>query len=160
MDRDCLKEYIGDGRQNRQKGFTLLEVLIAVLVLSVGLLGVAALQMKSMQSAHLSYQRSIANLAAQDAVERLWVALGSASNECPDPDDASYPVEDAWRSHWSGKLPGMSSVSTITRGSTVRCEYTILVAWDDDRFVGIDGSGEAVSSLTYVIQLPGREPEP
>ncbi len=154
-DRDYLKGGIGG---DRQKGFTLLEVLIAVLVLSIGLLGVAAMQMKSMQSAHLSYQRSIANLAAQDAVERLWIALEGASNECPDPDDTSYPVEDAWTSHWSEKLPRMSSVSTITRDSTVQCEYTIVVAWDDDRFIDLDGNSEAVSSLSYVVQLPGREP--
>lgn len=153
FDRDCLKDQLTN---DCQKGFTLLEVLIAVLVLSIGLLGVAAMQMKSMQSAHLSYQRSIANLAAQDAVERLWIALGSTSNECPDPADTLYPVKDAWTGHWSDKLPGMVIASDIEKKS---CEYIITVAWNDDRFINLDGTGEAVSSLTYVIQLPGKEPK-
>lgn len=138
----------------KQSGFTLLEALIAVLVLSFGLLGVAAMQLKAMQSSHLSYHRSIATLAAQDAVERLWIELGSASNFCPDP----VSVRADWLDHWSDKLPNMNINSdVINNGSS--CEYEVIISWQDDRF-SFDGDVENVSLLSYFTRLPGREVSP
>ena len=57
---------------NSQRGFSLLEALIALVVLSIGLIGVAAMQLKALQSANAGYQRSVASVAAVDAQERLW----------------------------------------------------------------------------------------
>ncbi|WP_355661988.1 type IV pilus modification protein PilV [Halomonas salifodinae] len=135
-------------RHCSQDGFTLLEALIAILVLSFGLLGVAAMQLKAMQSAHLSYHRSIATLAAQDAVERLWAAIDTAAGECPDP---SVSIESDWIDHWDEKLPGMELSSEINLSSV--CQYAIAVSWGDNRF-----GGESVSDLTYVVRLPGESP--
>ncbi|MEQ6889688.1 type IV pilus modification protein PilV [Halomonas sp. CS7] len=147
-----------------QRGFTLLEVLIAVLVLSTGLLGVAAMQLKAMKSVQVSYQRSIASLAAQDAVERLWIELGSASNFCPW--DTTSPTLSAitsdWITHWSDKLPGVqenSSIESDPNGTGVRCEYKVTVDWNDDRFLEYGTANtENVSQLSYTFQLPGRQP--
>lgn len=127
------------------QGFTLLEALIAVLVLSLGLLGVAAMQLKAMQSAHVAYQRSVATLAAQDAVERLWVALGKSGGECPSADDID-DIND-WGTVWGVYLEGLAASPVVATG----CEYTVTVAWDDARF-----DGEDVSSLVYVARLPGE----
>jgi len=52
-------------------GFTLLEVLIALLVLSVGLLGLASLQTRGLATGHNAYLRSQAVLLARDMVERI-----------------------------------------------------------------------------------------
>nr|WP_163501138.1 type IV pilus modification protein PilV [Halomonas socia] len=54
-----------------QQGVTLVEVLIAVLVLSVGLLGVAAMQTTSLQMNHSAYLRSQANNMAYDIIDRM-----------------------------------------------------------------------------------------
>ncbi|PKL95002.1 MAG: type IV pilus modification protein PilV, partial [Gammaproteobacteria bacterium HGW-Gammaproteobacteria-8] len=43
---------------SRQGGFSLLEVLISVVVLSVGLLGMAALQINAMKNSQSSFQRT------------------------------------------------------------------------------------------------------
>ncbi len=94
--------------RSSERGFTLIEALVAVLVLSLGLLGVAAMQLKALQSSHVSFQRSIATLAAQDAVERLWTELGIHNRKCPDPDNASLNlthIED-WQDHCSIRVPG------------------------------------------------------
>lgn len=56
-----------------QRGFTLIEVMIVFFVLSVGLLGMAALQMKSMQYNQASYIRSQATVAAYDLLDRMRV---------------------------------------------------------------------------------------
>lgn len=52
-------------------GFSLLEVLIALLVLSVGLLGIAGLQTFSLQFNHQSYERTQATLLISDIAERI-----------------------------------------------------------------------------------------
>lgn len=56
-------------RANR--GFTLIEVLIALLVLAIGLLGMATLMMTSMQSSQGASLRSAATVAAYDLAERM-----------------------------------------------------------------------------------------
>ena len=50
--------------RSRQRGFTLIEVMIAVFVLSIGLLGVAALQLTAKKSSHQAWQRAQAVLLA------------------------------------------------------------------------------------------------
>lgn len=54
-----------------QRGFTLLEILIAIVVLSIGLLGLAGLQTLSLQSNQSASQVSQATFLAQDIFERM-----------------------------------------------------------------------------------------
>ncbi|HBA32699.1 MAG TPA: type IV pilus modification protein PilV, partial [Gammaproteobacteria bacterium] len=53
------------------KGFTLLEVLIALVILSVGLLGLAGLQTTGLRNNHSAYLRSQATLLAYDITDRI-----------------------------------------------------------------------------------------
>jgi type IV pilus assembly protein PilV len=52
-------------------GFTIIEVAVAMLILSVGLLGVAGLQATGMQSAYQSHQRAVAMTQARDLADRM-----------------------------------------------------------------------------------------
>lgn len=52
-------------------GFTLLEALVALLVLSIGLLGLAALQARGIAYSHDAYVRSQATFLAYDIMERM-----------------------------------------------------------------------------------------
>lgn len=58
----------------RSWGFSLIEVLVAMAVLSIGLLSLAALQASAVRHALGSFQHSVAQLQALDAVERLWAS--------------------------------------------------------------------------------------
>lgn len=58
-------------RSNHERGFSLLEVLIALLVLSVGLLGIAGLQTVSLRFNHQSYERSQATLLISEIIEKI-----------------------------------------------------------------------------------------
>ncbi len=54
-----------------ESGFTLLEVLISLLILSFGLLGLAGLQAHSLRNNHSAYLRSQASLLAYDMSDRI-----------------------------------------------------------------------------------------
>lgn len=56
---------------NRIRGFTLIEVLIALVVISVGLLGLIALQTRTLHASHNAYLTSLANVQAMDLEERM-----------------------------------------------------------------------------------------
>ena len=53
------------------KGFTLLEVLAALVILAVGLLALAGLQMTSLRGNSFSHHLSLATVVAQDRLEFL-----------------------------------------------------------------------------------------
>lgn len=136
---------------NKQRAFTLVESLVAILVLSLGILGVLAMQVKALQSSHLAYQRTLASAMAMEADELLWA---NYDPDCPVDSD----VEEKWlgssggsATRWVNSLPGAES-STITRVASAgtECVYEVKVAWTDDRFSG-EGT---VSELVYVSRLP------
>ncbi len=54
-----------------QRGYTLIEVLIAVVVLAVGLLGVAGLQVLSLKNTHSAFLRSQATFLAYDIIDSI-----------------------------------------------------------------------------------------
>ena len=57
--------------QARHRGFTLLEVLIALLVFSLGLLGMAGLLILSVKANHSAYLRTQASFLAQSMADRM-----------------------------------------------------------------------------------------
>lgn len=62
----------GEGmHRERCGGMTLVEVLVALVVISVGLLGVAALQMVSLRNSQTSYLRTQATALAGDIIDRM-----------------------------------------------------------------------------------------
>lgn len=130
------------------RGFTLTEALVAILVLSIGLLGVAGMQLKALQSAHAGYQRAIASLAAQDAVELLW--SGAGSNVCP---PISLLESKQWVTRWQAFLPELEG--PIATGPNDDCAYDIKIKWNEQRF-----DDEAVPTFLYKVRLPKGTEEP
>lgn len=63
-------------RVRGQTGFTLIEALIAFVILSVGLLGIVSLQALSKQSQHQAVQRARAISMADSIVERIRINPG------------------------------------------------------------------------------------
>ena len=69
-----------------QQGFTLIEVMVALLIIAVGMLGVAGMQTMGMQSGGLAAQRLSVIMKAQEIAERIRVNSSSI---------ASYNIGDA-----------------------------------------------------------------
>ena len=130
---------------SQQSGFTLIEALVALLVLSIGLLGAAALQLKALQGAQSGYQRAVASLAAQDAVERLWAQFDSERNEC----NGLEGETGEWERLWQDAIPGLSGTVEPAAGD---CTFHIVLAWDAPH----GDAGE--TRLAYTARLPGSGP--
>lgn len=142
------------------RGFTLIEALVALLVLAFGLLGVAAMQLKALQSAHVSYQRSIAAVAAQDAEERLWVELGEHSGVCPFVDGHGLDHVNDWGETWSPYFNTLNVESAVDISDSSECGYRIVLGWSDERFMKWDEEEQSqvkenVSDLVFLAKLPG-----
>lgn len=57
--------------RHMQSGTSLIEVLVSMLIIAIGVLGLAALQARAMNAEFESYQRSQAIILANDMVERI-----------------------------------------------------------------------------------------
>lgn len=80
-----------------QQGVALLEVLIAFFVLSIGLLGLAGLQMKALQFNQSAFQQSQATVAVYDMLDRMRMNRSEATG-------GSYDTSGWVNSHSSGQL--------------------------------------------------------
>lgn len=127
------------GRPYSVRGLTLLEVLIALIVLSVGLLGVAALTLQSLQNVHSSLYTSLASAAALDYEERLWLqAAGLKHGQCPSVNG------DRFLTTWTAK------------NNTIGLPVPLLSADDPPSFSGTGATPE-VSIFTKEIEISWAE---
>lgn len=138
----------------KSRGFSLIEVLVAMVVLAVGLLGLAGLQLKGLQSAHMAHQRTLATLVAEDAAERLWAWYGEQTTEtCPGTDELER-LRDEWREHWAGQLPGFAEASDIAPQSV--CRFVIRADWREARQTASQQAADPTRvNLDYAVSLPG-----
>ena len=93
----------------RQRGVSLLEVLVALIILSVGLLGVASLQGMSKAASYQSYQRSMATNLVDGIIERIRANPTAAANYHT---GLSAPLGDGTQS-----TPGTNCNSTACTGA-------------------------------------------
>lgn len=155
-----------------QAGFTLIEVLVSVLILSFGLLGIAGmmgltlksnnssyLQQQSVQSAANIVDRIRANSAAAISgsydVNNLVTSGTPTAPSTPSPDCSTAtcnPTQMAAYDSWNwltkdvaAQLPnGCASVTTAASGSNTL--VTVTVQWDDSPAQSQLGSATAASA--------------
>lgn len=82
VERNPATPLTGPGMKSRrrQRGLTLIEILVAILVVSVGLLGVAGLQATSLTANRVAYARTQATILAYDMADRMRVNREAALN--------------------------------------------------------------------------------
>ena len=154
-------------------GFSLVEVLVAVVVLSVGLLGLAALQITGMRANDSAELRTTATLAAQDVADRLradpasFFPLGQASrgsiaiafDDCEGTLSGTNAVDRWIRDFCALGLPppAAGDFARVDCGSSALnfCgsgNCAISVRWDDgrgDRRSEADPQGAAPAQLQF-----------
>lgn len=123
------------------KGFTLIELMVAILVLAIGLLGLAGLQVIGLRSGHNAYLRTQATLLAQDMADRmrnnrenLASYLGTETADkcdaslCSGAQMAGYDLAK-WHEAIINQLPGGSGVITNDPGGSL--VYKINITWNE-----------------------------
>jgi type IV pilus assembly protein PilV len=121
-------------------GFTLVEVLVAIVVLSLGLLGLAALQFSGLRAGQSSMYGAQAAQLATDMADRLRANAGQA-RDCSLSLTAATPTSPAtacerdlveWRNRLRA-LPGGTGGVEVDLGANL---VTVTVQWDDSRAGG------------------------
>lgn len=77
-----------------EKGYTLIEVLVALLIVSLGLLGMAALQITALKQNQNAYVRSQAIISANDIMDRMRANTGAVTNGDYFSDSSAYEDDD------------------------------------------------------------------
>jgi len=132
------------------RGFTLLEVLIALLIFSLGMLGLAGLMVISVKTNNSAYLRTQASFLAQSMADRMraniskvndyngdYPTTGATCSSC-DPDQLLNRDREVWSQQLTDSLP--NSTANINCSGTVipassgagtydgTCEFTITWA--------------------------------
>jgi type IV pilus assembly protein PilV len=147
----------------RSRGATMIEVLVALFILSVGLLGVAAMQQIGLRNSHSAHLRSQATALTYEIADRMRANLFLARNgdyatpldeasdelapDCASATPAARVICDVWewKTALETRLPaGRGAVELNPVGAGATRTVTITVAWDDTR----DVDGDEITFVT------------
>lgn len=142
-----------------QRGFSMIETLIAVLILAVGLLGVAGLQTANLKNSQSAHQRTMAVMLTSNMAERIRAnaALAATGVYAMAKTCAVYnaagSVQNVERSNWMDEIllafgDRDTSCGEITYNGGTRT-YTVIVSWDDSRALG----GNNAMSLRQQVRI-------
>jgi type IV pilus assembly protein PilV len=145
---------------NSQAGFGLVESLVSLVVISVGMIGIAALYGQGLGAGRTALYRTVAVNLASDMADRIRVnRLGGASyggaaadGSCdPGGNTDCTPAEMAahdlfvWQALVAAQLP--NGVGAVQYTGTTPPTYTISVDWQE---VGLD-----VPPHQIAVRIPG-----
>lgn len=141
-----------------QRGTTLIEVLVAILVTAIGVMGAAAVQLNAVKFNQTAKFRSTAVFLANDIADRLRANRTAALNGDYDiamdddaPSGTSIDVVDL--SEWLGELAlrmpsGDGEVARDDR------RFTITIQWDESRLSDTREAGSGnVQSFQFITEL-------
>lgn len=109
---------------NYSKGFSLLEVMVALIVATVALLGLASGQLKSLQYITNSFNYTVSIIEANNVLERIWPHLC----ELQQTDPSLYNDAD-FRNYLSPQIDAY----TLTLPANFSNDLSVEVTWQDER---------------------------
>ena len=147
----------------REHGFTMVEALVALVILAIGLLGIAALYLDSLRGGRTALYRTTAVSLASDLADRIrsnrdagaaytlafgddTMAADTTCDAAPGCDAPTMAETDLarWRERLVQTLPGGDAEVTPTVIAGEPTRYLITVRWTEP---GTDGPIDFVLSL-------------
>lgn len=145
--------------KSKTSGFSLMEVLVALLVLSVGLLGLAALQAVSLKTNHGAYQRTQATFLAYDIMDRMRAnranAIAGAYNlaiSATPSGSTTLAQQDLvdWMNNFVTVLLPEGDASVDCTNAAV---CTVTIQWDETRQGGTASAAAGTASFTFTAEI-------
>lgn len=137
--------------KSRQAGVGLLEVMISVLILGIGLLGIAAMQATALRNSQSSFERSQAVIQSYSILDAMRANRNNAlagqyavggGMICDLPTGSGLAVSDM-RSWISSLKNTLGTPGDETTCGQVEClpdgQCTVTVRWDDSRATQAEG---------------------
>lgn len=118
--RSALPPAAGGGRRRRSRGFTLVEVLVALVIFSIGLLAVASMQVDGIRHTHASHVRLQAIQLMQSIVDSMY------ANEAVMRDPASPYLEQTQLTSVSTNCLALAADTTLGGHVGPVCDPTQL----------------------------------
>lgn len=147
----------------RQAGISLIEVLVAMLVMTLALLGAAALQLNSLKYTDSARLRTQASFIAYDMMERIRANNAgnyvlANLNAAPTAGSLTDPrVQDLFDFATNVRtMGGTAAAASITLVNSV---YTISITWSDDRAGNMvtannsEGTGATFQTFTLTSRV-------
>lgn len=127
-------------------GFTLVEILVALIVLSIGMLGIAALYLETLRANRSAMVRTQAVALASDLADRIRANRVPAGTYSGGGLNALATSDlTNWQETLAERLPGGAGEVRYRAGTTTTPSmYTIIVAWTE---IGQD------DPVTYELRL-------
>lgn len=144
--------------QLTQAGMTLVEVLVSVLILAVGLLGAAVIQLNALKYADSSRMTSQASFIAYDMLDRIRANSGvdyswGQSERAPSSTSVAS-VRDLDLHDFEANIAGFAGASAKGSVAVNQREVTISISWDDSRGAKTQGARETFTLTSRVAVDP------
>ncbi len=146
----------GGIRKPRQSGFSLIEVLVALVIFSVGILGLAGMQFTALRGNHDAYVSSVVTLQLMDAADRIRAnpegvkngAYDALNEDASDPgciESGCSPADLAAYDYWvwntgDEEQPGTGNAQQLPQGEGVICLDTTPDDGESREISGCDGA--------------------
>lgn len=151
---------------HHQQGVSLIESMVALLVISIGLLGLAALQINSLRQNTSAYHQSQAVIIANNMADRVranpnafddYIGVDTQNDydqDCMEAECSTAQLSVADASDWKTMTSNLPSGRGIIRDN--EGDMDIVVMWDDEGTgaSGTECSGDPETDLTcYTITM-------
>lgn len=169
---------MGNAHTNRQAGMTLIEVMVSVLILAIGLLGAAAIQLNALRYTDSARMTTQASFVAYDMMDRIranvdgntnggsgglasyaLASLAAAPPQNPNnavaQDLADFAVNVR---NFAGDSGATSRIQIALPPNNFRNEVTITIVWDDSRAAAANDqrTGATSGSNLQTFELSSR----
>jgi len=104
-------------RSKSQSGMMMIEVLISILIFSIGMIGMTALQTKAIQHSSDAQNRNIAANLANDLISQMWLAKTSNPSSTSLTGNITTwknQVKNSYLPNASGAVVQINGITTIT----------------------------------------------